>query len=343
MIGSAMTRKIDWENQLGHRLRLKDLHVFFNVVECGSMAGAAAHLGCSQPAISEVISSLEHMLGVRLFDRSPRGVELTIYGRALLKGGRAAFDDLRQSIREIEFLADPTAGEVSIGCPESTATALFPTVTQQFHRQYPNAVVHLHRTITPTLELPELRARKIDMALARIGRPLRSEDDDLNVEILIDDHMVVAAGAHSPWASRPKIDLAELANETWILTERDSGNYNFVADAFRARGLDMPKICLTTYSIHLRAKLLAQGPYISAFPHSVFWLEAGQFSLKELPVKMPARSWSLGIVTVKNRTLSPIAHKFIEHLRAFTSSMAAGIKPNLNLLELKSAAALSRK
>jgi DNA-binding transcriptional LysR family regulator len=277
--------------------------------------------------VSEVIADLEHVLGVRLLDRHSHGVEPTVYGRALLKGGTAAFDDLKQSIREIESLADPTAGEVTIGCPESTASALFPVVTERFFRQYPNAVMHLHRMSTPTLELPELRERIVDVALVRIGRPLGHEDDDLNVEILLDDRLVVAAGMQNPWTCRHKIDLAELANETWILTERGSSNYNAVAQAFRACGLDLPKICLTTYSIHLRAKLLATGPYISTFPRLAFCLEAAQFSLKELPVDLPVRSWPVGLVTLKNRTLSPVAQLFIDHVRAFAREIAATSKP----------------
>src|SRR5262249_57045671 len=82
-----MVRKIDWDNQIGRRLRLRDLHVFFTVVQRGSMAKAAAHLGVSQPAVSEVIGNLEHALGVRLLDRSPQGIEPTMYGRALIKRG----------------------------------------------------------------------------------------------------------------------------------------------------------------------------------------------------------------------------------------------------------------
>ena len=61
-----MLHKIDWESQIGRRLRLRDLHVFSMVVECGSMAKAARQLGVSQPAVSEVIVDLEHALGVRL-------------------------------------------------------------------------------------------------------------------------------------------------------------------------------------------------------------------------------------------------------------------------------------
>src|ERR1700682_1109955 len=99
-----MLRKVDWESQIGRRLRLRDLHVFFTVVQHGSMAKAAAQLGVSQPAVSEVIADLEHALGVRLLDRTTHGAEPTEFGRALLKRSIAAFDELRQGIKDIEFL-----------------------------------------------------------------------------------------------------------------------------------------------------------------------------------------------------------------------------------------------
>src|SRR6187455_3108849 len=114
-----MPRRIDWERQIGRRLRLRDLYVFSSVVRLGSMAKAAHELGVSQPAVSEVIADLEHSLGVRLLDRKPQGVTVTAYGAALERRSLAVFDELKQGIRDIEFLADPTVGEVRIGCPES--------------------------------------------------------------------------------------------------------------------------------------------------------------------------------------------------------------------------------
>ena len=105
-----MANRIDWETQIGRRLRLRDLHALFTVVQCGSMAKAAGQLGVSQPAVSKVVGDLEYALGVRLLDRTRRGVEPTIYGRALLKRGLVAFDELKQSIRDIEFLAEFEAG-----------------------------------------------------------------------------------------------------------------------------------------------------------------------------------------------------------------------------------------
>src|SRR5579859_3323022 len=115
-----MTRR-DLESRLGRRFRLRDLHILSEVVRWGSMAKAGSQLGIAQPSISEAIAGLETALRVRLLDRSPRGTEPTIYARALLKRVDVVFDELKQGVREIEFLADPTVGHITIGCPESLA------------------------------------------------------------------------------------------------------------------------------------------------------------------------------------------------------------------------------
>ena len=102
-----------------------------------------ALLNTSQPAISKSIAELEHALGVRLLDRNRQGVEPTEYGRALLDGGVAVFDDLRQAVKNIEFLADPTAGEVRIGCNPLLAASFVSAVVDRLSRRYPRIVFHL--------------------------------------------------------------------------------------------------------------------------------------------------------------------------------------------------------
>src|ERR1700676_3669908 len=139
---SLMLRKIDWDSQIGRRLRLRDLHVLFTVAQLGSMAKAAAQLGVSTPTVSEGITDLEHELGVRLLDRSPQGVEPTRYGHALLKRTLIVFDELKQSIKDIEYLADPTLGEVRIACTIAVTATILPQVVQRFAQQHPRAVVH---------------------------------------------------------------------------------------------------------------------------------------------------------------------------------------------------------
>ena len=99
------------DDKMLRRLKLSDLRLFQAVVERGGMAKAAIHLNISQPAVSKAIAALENTLRVRLLDRNPQGVEPTVYGLALLDGGVAVFDELIKSLRQIEYLADPGAGE----------------------------------------------------------------------------------------------------------------------------------------------------------------------------------------------------------------------------------------
>src|SRR5215204_444742 len=120
-----MARQIqDWESRIGRRLRLRDLHILSVVVERGSMAKAASQLLMSQPAVSESIANLEQALAVRLLDRSARGVEPTLYALALLKRGNAAFDELMQGVKEIEFLSHATAGEIRLATGDTGAAGL---------------------------------------------------------------------------------------------------------------------------------------------------------------------------------------------------------------------------
>ena len=135
-----MLHKIDWESQIGRRLRLRDLHVFSTVVQCGSMAKAARQLGVSQPAVSEVLVDLEHALGERLLDRSPQGTEPTIYGDALPKRSAWAFDELKQSVRDIEFLSDPTGGIALMY--RVASTTILPQIISHFSQQWPGVAVH---------------------------------------------------------------------------------------------------------------------------------------------------------------------------------------------------------
>ena len=100
------------------RLKLSDLRLLRAVVDFGGMAKAASHLNISQPAVSKAITALERTLGFRVVDRTPRGIVPTVYGEVLLKGAVAVFDDLSQSLNQIEYLADPSVGELRFGAIE---------------------------------------------------------------------------------------------------------------------------------------------------------------------------------------------------------------------------------
>jgi DNA-binding transcriptional LysR family regulator len=253
---------MEWERRIGRRLRLRDLHILSTVVQWGSMAKAAEHLAVSQPAVSDAIANLEAALAVRLLDRSPYGVKPTVYADALLKRGDVVFDELRQGIRDIEFLTNPAAGEIRVGCPESLAF-LSSAIIDRLSRRYPKVVVHILTAQPATLEFRELRERKVDLLLGRISMPLM--DDDVDVEVLFEDHLFVVAGARNRWTRRQKIELAELMNERWILLPPNNILSSLIAQAFQARGLAAPRENVTA-DIHVRIHLLTTGRFLRSSP-----------------------------------------------------------------------------
>jgi len=262
--------------------------------------------------VSEVIADLEHALGVRLLDRTPQGVTLTTYGAALERRSLAAFDELKQGIRDIEFLVDPTVGEVRVGCPESISAAVLQPIIEEFAREYPRVVLDLE-TLNNLSVAQALRERSLDVVLARGGWPLDNPElvSDLHVETLCNDELVIVADARSSLARRRKIDIADLRNENWILTSEDRLNYQVIAKAFARRGVAMPEIRMKTISVHVRANMVATGRFISTFPRSVLALYQERFGLKVLPIELSDADWPIMIATLKNRTLSSVVERFI--------------------------------
>jgi len=308
------------EDQIGRRLKFRDLQVFFAVVGAGSMAEAARQMGLTQPAVSEVIAQLEQLFAVRLFDRTTRGVEATIFGRALLSRAQASLDEMKQGVRDIAFLTDPTVGEVRIGCAQRLSAAVMPQIAERFSRIYPRVVLRIDEVLPITRELSGLRDRKYDLLMGRATTPLAQNPfgDDASVEILFDDRAVVATTRESKWARRRKIDLAELIEERWILPASDNFGYSGVAEAFRLRGLPMPKSLLITSSVPIATHLLKNGCFITAT--SKFAAES--LGLSVLPIDLWPGSWPGVIITLKNRTLSPVVERFIECARDAIKSIA---------------------
>jgi DNA-binding transcriptional LysR family regulator len=314
-----MTRAVDWESRIGRRLRLRDLHMFFAVAECGSMAQAGARLRVTQPAISKAVGDLEAAVGVRLLDRSPRGVTPTIYGHALLKCGVAVFDELRQGVRNIEHLADPAAGELRIGCQQTLAATIVAPVVERMSAKYPRIDFHVTQLISPTFEFPELHDRSVDLALTFLPGSAASSQlgTDVNVETLFDDRLCVAAGSQTRWAPRRKIELAELIDEPWLLAPAGSRSRAFVDEAFRAKGLRPPKTKVASYSIGLVHTLLSTGKYIYVTGGFTLRLMGQRLGIKALPVDLPDWPWPVAIVTLRNRTVSPAVELFVDHVRSF--------------------------
>jgi DNA-binding transcriptional LysR family regulator len=306
-------------DRIGRQMKLHDLHVLMAVVQSGSMNKAAALLNTGQSAISRSIADLERTIGVRLLDRTPQGVEPTEYGRALLDGGAAVFDDLRQAVKNIEFLADPAAGEVRVGSSAFLAASFVSALVDRLSRRYPRIVFHLVTGYMDTLHR-ELSERKFDLLIVRRFDALA--DERLEFEFLFDESFVVAAGAQNHWIRRRRIELADLANEPWVLPPPESVIGSIAKEAFRGSGLDYPRTTVVTDSPQVRVSLLATGRFVTIFPASAVRFPAGHPEINVLPVRLPTAHLENGIITLRGRTLSPVAQLFIDCAREVAKPLA---------------------
>ncbi len=242
-----------------------------------------ALLNTTQSAISRSIADLEQTIGVRLLDRNAQGVEPTQYGRALLKRGIAAFDELKQGVRDIEFLSDPGAGELRIGCSPAVAEGIVLAVIEKLSRQYPRVVFHV--THGGALALSEaLRTRRIDLGFGEY--PAVTSEEDVDHEVLLEVPLVVVAGVDNPWARRRKIALAELVNEPWTWPPGTAVDTRII-EAFRASGLEPPRPTVYAEAINMRTRLAANGRFLAVVPAYIMRFPGKYPSLKVLPVELP--------------------------------------------------------
>ena len=299
-------------DRIGCRMKLSDLHVLMTVAQTGSMSKAAKVLNTGQPAISRSIMELEHALGVRLLDRSRKGIWPTECGRALLDGGTTVFDNLRQAVKNVSFLADPTAGEVRIGCNPFLAASIVSAAVDRLSRRFPRIVFRLVTAYVDALHR-DLTERNVDLLITRRSGPML--DERLDYELLFEDTYSIVTGARNPWARRRKIQLSDLVNEPWVLPAAVTTLGSIAMDAFRASGLDYPQTTVIADPADVRISLLATGRYVSIFPESVLKFSAGRVELKVLHVKQALRRMPVGIVTLRNRTISPIARLFMDTVR----------------------------
>ena len=239
-----MAKTPDWDSRIGRRVTLRDLHILFAVVQHGSMAKAGVHLGKSQSAASQAVAAIEHAVGVRLLDRTSRGVQPTTYGNVLLRRGRAAFDELKLGVDEIEYLVDPAIGEVRIACSELVAGGVLPAIIDRLSSQYPRIKLHVLEAGSMITECPELQERKVDLRLAFLSPQFAGDlakSKEFDAEILYNDQICLAVGAASRWARRRKIDLAELADERWVAPPFAASGGMAIMEAFRARACHLPR------------------------------------------------------------------------------------------------------
>ena len=315
---------MDLVDRVAHRLKLRDLRLLDAVVRWRSMAKAASQLNVSQPAVSKAIAEMEHTLGVRLVDRGRQGVEPTPHGRALLKRGIAIFDELQQGLSEIEYLSDPTDGEIRIAASEPMSAGVLPVILARLSQQYPRISILVTQLPIGTMDFRtppyrDLHERRVDLVLGPISEPF--DKAELQADVLYGERLTVAVGSGNPWLRRRAVNLKDLIDDSWVLAPPDTPVGVRCANAFRLNGLEVPRRAVATISVQVMIGLLATRRFIGMLPGSVIHFSGKRFSTEALPIKLPVPGLPIAIITLRNRTISPATKIFIQMAREITKSL----------------------
>jgi DNA-binding transcriptional LysR family regulator len=309
-----------WDDRLGRRLRLKDLHTLQTVAEVGSMAKAANLLALSQPAISKAIADMEHVVGASLLERSSQGVELTESGRILVARGRVIFDEVREGLKDIEAVADPAQGNLRIGAADPL-TIVVAEIIADISSKYPR--IDYQVTINDAdATLRQLRDRELDVVLTRWNP--ETTPDDLSCEILFHSPLAVLASKSHPLVKRRKLNLKGLMGERWTLSPPDSYFGRIVADVFRRKKLELPRSIVSTISIHMRVDLLASGDFISVLPTYILRHQGNSAWLRALDVNLNEVG-PIAAITLKKRRPAGTLSLFQETSRRVCKAIAASL------------------
>jgi DNA-binding transcriptional LysR family regulator len=299
-------------DRIARALKLKDLHTFRAVVEQRSMTKAAAAVALTPAAVSKTVSEMEALLGVRLLERTPKGVVPTAYGEALVKGAGNLFDELGQTIRQLDSMADPMVGETHIGATEIMHGGVMTAVLDRLSQRHPGMVFHVSIANNPDELSRALRARTIDLSISRISH---EPDDDLDKEVLFDDPLVVITGTDNPRGRGPRVTLAQMLEVIWCMPDEAHTIGVLIRQGFRTQGLTLPRVCITSPSMALQASMARTGRFFSVVAASYMRLASDTSGLRVVPVDLQINPPPVGIVTLKHRMISPVTQYFIDCVR----------------------------
>lgn len=283
------------------------LNYFITVAEELNFSRAAERLNMAQPPLSQQIKQLENELGVQLFKRNNRMVQLTDAGKVFLKEARTILMQIEYAIQTTQLAEEGKFGELRIGFVGSATDGIFVEKIKDFHQQYP--LVHLRLLeLTSSEQLDALYSKKIDLGLMRpqiINQTLQSV-------IIAEERLVLALSEQHPKASKEAISIQDVANEPFIMFPRSLGPdfYDVIIGFFQSHQVSI-RIIQEAVHMHTIVNLVSTGLGIAVVPSSVTTFKRSGIVYKEFIEMTPVIGLS---ATWRKDHDSSVLNHFLNHL-----------------------------
>ncbi len=295
------------------RLKTRHLLLLLHLYEQRSVLRAAEAANMTQPAASKLLSEMEGILGVPLFERHARGVEPTWYGQVLIRRARAALSEIGRAHDEIAAMRSGRMGQAAIGTVVNPGTTLVPQAIAAVKRDFPDILIRVEMDYSRPL-VAKLLDGQLDIVIGRILGPEGA--GDLEFEPLADEpHSVIVRAGH-PLTQRSELTHADLIEYGWIMPPAASVLRTRLDSMFLEHGLAPPQNIIETASLPVIIHLLRHSDLLTALPaESVApYLQTAQMQV--LPIELGVRMEFFGIIRRRDQQLSPGAERVLESLRA---------------------------
>jgi DNA-binding transcriptional LysR family regulator len=288
---------------------LPDLRAFVAVARLGSFRAAADELHLSQPALSRRIEKLEAALGVRLFHRTTRKVDMTTVGREFSHRATDLLNSLEQSLMGIRDVAAHVSGEVTIACIPSAVRYFLPGILTAYHARYPQIMIRIIDQGANEVVTTLLR-NEADFGLNYIG----TQEPDLEFAPILKEPFVAACRMDHPLARKKKVTWEELTPYDYMSVTKASGN-RFLLDLALTDNPQRPRWYCEAQHVSTLVSLVEAGMGVAAVPR-LSMPPDGHPVLMSIPLVDPVISRTVGLIRRRGRPLSPAAQQLYDQLAA---------------------------
>ncbi|CAN7672942.1 LysR family transcriptional regulator [Neorhizobium sp. LjRoot104] len=238
-----------------HRLDLRQLRHFMAVVHTGSFSMAAENLRLTQPALSKSIRGMEQSLGVRLLDRGPTGIQVTLFGQRLIGYSELLLSLADEAVDEIDAMRGARRGSLRIGGMPAALKKLVPDALVRFTAARPDVSLVIHEGLNEVM-LPQLFNGKLDIVFT--VKPTDILNEDFEWRLVLGEPVEIVAHKSHPLAGRRKLTPEDLVPYNWVLPPLPEPDRITLDGIFRAAGLPKPRVVMETTSVTFMTSIIAR-------------------------------------------------------------------------------------
>ncbi|MCB8888179.1 LysR family transcriptional regulator [Vreelandella malpeensis] len=304
-------RDDDWF--LGARLKLRHFQLFLAIDEHRNLHRAARALGISQPAASKLLGDLEAHLGLRLFDRKPRGLVPNWYGEVMIRQAHSLLSTLRHTGEELDALGRGHLGTVAVGTVMAPAVTLLTSAIERIHRDRPTLKISVEVDVSKAL-VPRLLEGELDFAITRI--PAGSDIEHFVFEEIGEEELCFICREGHPLAQVAAPALLDMAAFPWALQPPGALMRQRVDALFLNHQVAPPRQVVDTADLLVSLALVSKSDTLTVITRETADLLCAPQRFRQLPFHETLRVQPYGLVSLRNRRLSPGAAALMSELRA---------------------------